>query len=401
MTGRSRMERRTAVVVGGGIGGLAAARGLVRAGWGVQVFEQAPEFRPLGAGITLAPNAVRALDALGLGGALRNRAMAQGAAGVRTSSGRWIMRGRLDALEAMFGVPAFALHRADLHQLLIDSVRDADLRTGHRVLGVAQRPDGRAAVTYEQPDSGSTTTAEVAVDLVVAADGLHSTVRRVLFPGHPGPAYAGYMAWRGVVPAERAGELGQESVTETWGRGRRFGIVPLADRRVYWFATASFPAGTHTDDELADLETRFRDWHRPIPELLAATPSDALLRHDIYYLRQPLPSYVADRVVLLGDAAHAITPDLGQGACLALEDAATVANLTGDGDVDAAVRRYDHARRIRTQRLVRESARVGRVAQWSNPVAVALRDTVVSLVSTQRYLRSSADTYAWTPPLGT
>jgi 2-polyprenyl-6-methoxyphenol hydroxylase-like FAD-dependent oxidoreductase len=238
----------------------------------------------------------------------------------------------------------------------------------------------------------------VTANLVVAADGLHSAVRTMLFPDHPGPAYAGYIAWRGIVPAERAAALGQQSVTETWGRGRRFGIVPLADGRMYWFATASSPAGAHTDDELADLETRYRDWHRPIPELLAATPPDAVLRHDIYYLRQPLPSYVTGRVALLGDAAHAITPDLGQGACLALEDAATLAGFAREPDIDAALRRYDHARRPRTQRLVRNSARIGRMAAWSHPAAAALRNALVSLVPARRYLRSSAGTYAWTPP---
>lgn len=392
------MGQRKAAVIGGGIGGLAAACGLIQAGWEVRVFEQAPELHPLGAGITLAPNAVRALDALGLGSALRNRAMAQGAAGIRASSGRWIVRSRLDVLEAKFGIPAFALHRADLHQLLTDSVHEADLRTGHRVLDIAQRADGRATVRYERPDGRSMTTAELTADLVVAADGLHSAIRTALFPGHPGPAYAGYIAWRGIVPAERAVAVRPAAVTETWGRGRRFGIVPLADGRVYWFATASFPEGAHIDDELADLETRYRGWHRPIPELLAATPPDALMRHDIYYLRQPLPSYVVGRSVLLGDAAHAITPDLGQGACLALEDAATLAGFARDPDIDTALQSYDQARRPRTQRLVRESARIGRVAEWRHPAAVALRNTLASLIPARQYLRSSADIYAWTPP---
>ncbi|WP_200834278.1 FAD-dependent monooxygenase [Amycolatopsis alkalitolerans] len=308
------------------------------------------------------------------------------------------MHTRLDALEAMFGVPAFALHRADLHQLLTDSVQDAELRTGHRVLNIAQRPDGRATVTYERPDGESTATAEVTADLVVAADGLHSTIRTTLLPAYPGPAYAGYVVWRGIVPAERAAALEQHAVTETWGRGQRFGIVPLTDGRTYWFAAASAPAGTHTDDELAGLQTRYRDWHRPIPELLAATPPAAVLRHDIYYLRQPLPTYVANRVALLGDAAHAMTPDLGQGACLALEDAATLAGFAREPDIDAALRRYDHARRPRTQRLVRESARIGRIAAWSHPAAAAFRNALVSLIPARRYLRSSADTYAWTPP---
>lgn len=384
----------TAIVVGGGIGGLSAAIGLKRAGWQVTVLERSEESRPAGAGLTLAPNAVRALDWLGVGARLRSRGMSQGAAGLRAASGRWLLRVDLGELHSRFGASGYLLHRADVHALLTDSLHLDDVHAGHQVTRVDPKT---ATVTCQPAATGGSRT--MAADLVIAADGLHSPLRTQLFPQHPGPAYAGYLTWRGVVPADARAAIGLgDTVTESWGRGQRFGIVPLLDGRVYWFATLSAPPGSHTTEGIEGVARRFRQWHDPIPRLLAATPPEALLRHDIYSLETPLPSYVSGRVVLLGDAAHALTPDLGQGACQALEDAATLGGLAAQhGDVESVVDAYDRARRERTQRLVRASAQHGRIAQWSHPVAAAIRNSLVRLTSPSRYLRTVSETLSWSP----
>jgi 2-polyprenyl-6-methoxyphenol hydroxylase-like FAD-dependent oxidoreductase len=307
------MSPLDAIVVGGGIGGLAVAGALARTGWRVTVLEQADVLAPVGAGIALEPNAVKALNWLGLGDALTTRAMAQGPAGLRTAGGRWLIKTRMAAFRERFGVPAYALHRAELHQLLLDAASGADLRTGLHVTHVRQ---GNHVTVH-------TTTDTLRADLVIAADGVHSAVRSSMFPEHPGPRYAGYVTWRGVVDADVPA-----SVTETWGRGQRFGVVPLGDGRAYWFACVTGRPGT--DHDLAELAEQFAGWPDPVRQLLAATRPESVLRHDIQYLRDPLPSYVEDRVVLLGDAAHAITPDLGQGAALALEDAVVLTAALAD-----------------------------------------------------------------------
>lgn len=385
---------RKVIIVGGGIGGLATARGLLHMGWDVTLYEQAQAFRPVGAGITLAPNAVRALDWLGLGAELRSRGMAHGAAGIRDTSGRWLMRTRVEELEARYGVPSFALHRADLHEMLVAGAAGATIVTGHTVTGV--RNMSEPVVTFDGLDGPG----EDAADLVIGADGINSRTRTALFPRHPGPAYAGYITWRGLVPADAAPAASRAvGVTETWGRGQRFGIVPLADGQVYWFATASLPARSHTHDTIRDLAARYHDWHDPILTLIEATPPQALLRHDIYHLATPLPHYQAGQIVLLGDAAHALTPDIGQGGCLALEDAVTLINLMpSDVDVPEALAAYERARKARTQRLVRISALWGRIAEWRNPIAVRLRNAAARLISASAFLRMSDETLGWRPP---
>jgi len=388
------MAAGKAIVVGAGIAGLAVARGLVALGWDVTVYEQASSFAPVGAGITLAPNAVRALDWFGFGQALRAKSMAHGEAGIRTSSGRWLLQAEFAALQRRFGVPTFALHRADLHQMLVNGASGAAIRIGHQATGI--KNGDRPVVTFETPDGPG----ENDADLVVGADGINSRIRAGLFPGHPGLSYAGYVTWRGVVPAHAVPPgVRDVGVTETWGRGKRFGIVPLGDGQLYWFATVSVPARSHERDTLSDVAGRYRGWHQPIPALLAATPPETLLRHAIYEVKPPLLRYDHGRIVLVGDAAHAFTPDIGQGGCQALEDAvALIQNLSSTADVDRAVAHFDHVRRRRTQHIARTSALWGDIAEWRNPVAAGVRNTLVRLVPPSLFLRASAVTLGWQPP---
>ncbi|MFI6042554.1 FAD-dependent monooxygenase [Nocardia sp. NPDC051321] len=383
----------TAIVVGGGIGGLSAALGLERAGWRVTVLERAEQFRPVGAGLMLAPNAVRALNWLGLAEELRSLDAAQGATGIRTASGKWLLRGEVPEVVRRFGVPGYMLHRADAHAMLIGALRHTNLCTGHQVTEVEPET---GTVTFQRP-TGETAT--LSAELIVAADGISSPTRAQLFPDHPGPVYAGYLTWRGVVPAEAAAdiEVGR-SLVESWGRSQRFGIMPLTGGRVYWYATLSAPPNSHAHADIETVARLFRDWHEPIPRLIAATPLKSLLRHDIYSLETPLPRYASDRVILLGDAAHAMTPDLGQGAAQALEDAATLNALaTTESTVESVIADYDLARRGRTQQLAQASAAAGRVAQWRNPLTVAFRNSLVWLTPRSAYLNSLRDTFSWTP----
>lgn len=374
---------RTAVVAGGGIGGLAAAAGLVRAGWQVKVLEQADEFAAVGAGISLWPNAFRALDAIGALDRLVTERLA-GAGGVRDWRGSWIVRvdGRPEVEAAMSA--AVVAHRAELLDALLGGVPAESRLPGTQVRGL--RPAGDRVIV--EHDGG-----DIAADLVVGADGVRSVVRRAVFPDARPPRYAKSTAWRMVLPLTPGLVPG-----ETWGPGAVFGMFPMPGERMYCYAAAKAPpGGAGADGELAELRRRFAGWHDPIPALLASATPEQVLRNDIYHL-PPLRSYVSGRVVLLGDAAHAMTPNLGQGGCQALEDAATLSVLARSADLDAALRRYDELRRPRTQTLAKRARLGGDLVTLSSRPARAARDLLIRLMPTSVFVRSLTSTFDWHPP---
>lgn len=390
------MPTNTAIIVGAGIGGLSAAHALQRTGWRVRVYEQAPAIEPVGAAVGIAPNAVKALDHLGLGAAFRERGLRQEGLEIRLRGGRHVAHLPGAGVERRYGAPFYALHRAELHGLLLEGLDPDALHTGHRAETVTAGPD-QATVTLRTAQG---TTSETA-DLVVAADGVGSPLRAALLPDHRGPTYAGYTVWRGIVPAERAAPLGIPAVlSETWGSGARFGVAAINDGAIYWFAGESVPEHTTLDHDLSLLAARFRGWHNPIPGLLAATPEDTLIRNDVYYLRERLPGFVRGRVALLGDAAHAVTPDIGQGACLAIEDAATLAAAIERSGIDAGLRAYDTLRRPRTEGMARGSGRLANILQTRNPAAALVRNAVAAALPTSLLMRLTRSAFAWTPPFG-
>ncbi|MGZ4659603.1 MAG: FAD-dependent monooxygenase [Blastococcus sp.] len=383
------MAARRAVVAGAGLGGLTAALALHRRGWSVSVLERAPALEPMGAGISLGPNALRALDRVGVGEWLRSQATLAGPSGVRRPDGRWLARSDVGAaVRDRFDDPLVLVHRAELIDLLAAQLPPGTVQTSTSVTGLDPGADDRPAIL--RTDRG-----EVEADLVVAADGIRSLLRSTLFPTHPGPRYAGYTAWRTVVSCRQEIPSG----SETWGRhGRRFAVLPLGADRSYCYATANAPAGVRADDEVAELTRLFGSWHDPIPQILASLATHQVLHQDVEALPAPLPAFHHGRAVLIGDAAHAMTPDLGQGGCMAVEDAVTVAMLLdGAQPVTPALARFTELRLPRTTAVARRSRRAGRLFQA--PYAVQglaaramgwLPDTVVA-----RGLQPIVD---WHPP---
>lgn len=355
------------LIAGGGIGGLATAISLRRQGVDLVVLEQARELREVGAGITLWINAMRALRKLGLAEAVADAGVPASDGVVRTWRGRALTRSIGGELSARYGEVVVAMHRADLQRVLLGAVGPGVIKLGHRATGFEQHAD---SVTVRLADGG-----REHGDVLVGADGIWSRVRAQLH-GDERPRYAGYTVWRGVIPFAHDGKM-----LESWGRGTRFGVVPIGSGRVYWFATANAPEGSHAEGgHKQELLRRFKEWHDPIPEVLERTPESAILRDDLYE-RKPLKRWGQGRVTLLGDAAHPMTPNLGQGACQAIEDAVVLARyLAQEPDVVAALRGYEARRIKRTRAIVAESRRFGRIAQLENPLAVRMRDALISRV---------------------
>ncbi|MET9612118.1 FAD-dependent oxidoreductase [Kitasatospora indigofera] len=386
------MPKRHAVVVGAGIGGLTAAIALHRRGWQVTVCERAPGPPATGAGIGLAPNALRALAAVGVDVARAVGGLVPVTMGVRRSDGRWLTRAGTADMAARYGMAPIAVPRPALAATLAAALPPDALRHGTAVTAVDDAADRPTVRTASGPD--------LPADLVVAADGIHSPLRRAYFPDHPGLHYIGETAWRAVVDAP---DLRIPAMSETWGRGERFGVTPLSDGRFYLYATTTAPAGTRSADPRAELRRRFGSWHDPIPALLdrvGRLEPDDVLQNDLYDLAAPLPRLHHGRIAWLGDAAHAMAPNLGQGGCQAIEDAVVLAHLLPAGDsgegrdaVPAALAGYTAARRDRTDAVRVRARRAGRLGALRNPLAVAARDLVLRATPARLALRGMDDLF--------
>lgn len=355
---------RNALIVGGGIGGLACAVHLSGNGWDVQVRERAAGLPATGTALGMWPSALRALDALGprhprlgIGDTVRARGSAQVAGGFLRADGSRIGDVDVAAMRRRTGDTVHLVSRPTLLRTLAEALDDGVVRYGEEV------PDVREAAADH--------------DVVVAADGLNSRARRLLFgPGYA-TRYTGVTSWRGTVDGET------RDTTETWGNAARFGITPHEGGRTNWFACVRAPErAVAAGGDLAALHTRFGGWHAEVRRVLAElerADGSGILRHDLYDLARPLPSYVRGRIALIGDAAHAMTPDLGRGACEALIDGLALAReLVTRARVEDALAAYDAARRRPTQRLARVARLVNRAVH--TPGAAPVRDPAMRLL---------------------
>lgn len=373
-------------IIGGGIGGLAAALALRQCGLESAVFEQAPQLLEVGAAIIMWPNATRILRRLGLEENIRRRGGVVEQAQWLRSDGKRLNAARLPDT----GTPAIVIHRADLQHALLSAVPSDSIHL-NRVFASYEQSSDRIVVHFADGSSEE-------CDILIGADGLHSQVRAQLLHDGP-PIDRGYSSWRGVAPHTPA-SLVPATAYEIYGRGQRFGIGPLGRGRVGWWAAANTNRERGINSPLSvdrpELLQLFEGWCEPVMELIEATPLTSLVRNEVFD-RLPSRKWGEGAMTLLGDAIHPATPNLGQGGCLAIEDAAVLARTLQKYGVDdraLALRKFERLRFERTTAIARYSRIYGAAGQWKNAVAVQLRGLVLSAFPgflTERLLRAVFD----------
>ncbi len=338
-------------IVGAGVGGLTAAIALRNSGHDITVFEQSAAFGRVGADINLTPNAVHALDRLGIGDKLRKTA----ARPTHRISRMWDTgeeTSRLemsDAAEQKYGAPQLTIHRADLLLALEEKVPSQSFQMDHKAKTVVE--NGHVTLGF---DNG----AEASFDVVIGADGIHSAIRHAVF-GPENPQFTGLVSWRATFPRERAAELPNlDAFTKWWGPepDRQIVTFPLTGgREIFVFATTP-QDDWHTESwtaagDISELRQAYSDFH---PEARALLDACETVTKSALHVRDPLPQWSKERVTLLGDAAHPMTPFMAQGACQAIEDAVVLSRVLEriePADIPTALQQYEKARKERTARI--------------------------------------------------
>ncbi len=359
-------------ILGGGIGGLTTAIALKNAGIDCEVYEASEKFAPVGAGLSIALNAWKALEYLGIEKMVGAKGYRYSDAKILSQKGKVLQTLGMDELRKKYKSNAVTINRHDLHAILSAELGTIPMYFNKRCTHITQSKnkiqlhfsDGTIAIT----------------EYLIAADGIHSNIRKQLLPDSY-ERYSGQTCWRGICNTPIAG-YDYSILSETWGLGKRFGIVPLSEKMIYWFAVndsrkEEMHWGRKTNQELVDL---FSEFHKPVGDIIRNTPMETIFWTNLTDLK-PIKKFAFDTILLLGDAAHATTPNLGQGACMAIEDAAVLGSiLKKEKYIPKVFTLFEKERIDRTTKIVTTSYRVGKIAQTANPILAGLRNFIFPLL---------------------
>lgn len=378
------MKIRKVIIIGGGIGGHTLAVALQRAGIEAQVFERAAVMSEVGAGLGIWANAVRVLDSLGIGNRFRKIGLPLRRGEIVSSRGRVLTTIDMDSLTRGDVAGCYIVHRAELLDAIASQTASDTAHTGMECVEIKQTAKSVSAL-FKNGQSAEG-------DVLVGADGINSVVRATLWGDEP-LRYSGQTCYRGVA---RIPPIDPQVVREIGGPGLRCAVCPIDAHRVYWWAALNADPGQPDSPKTRQefLLEKYRGWPFGITDFIAATPSESILHNDLVD-RRPLRQWSRGRVTLIGDAAHPTTPNLGQGACMAIEDAPVLTQaLISQTTVEDAFREYESRRVKPTAAIIRDSWRFGQLARWQHPVAVQVRELFFRAIPTfllKRSLRQQVD----------
>jgi 2-polyprenyl-6-methoxyphenol hydroxylase-like FAD-dependent oxidoreductase len=358
-------------IVGAGIGGLTTAIALEQKGFEVEIFESFPEMKRMGAGLVLANNAMSVFQRLGLAETIYKNSN-------RISSLKLVDE-KLDVLteinmtsfEQKLGVHYAAIHRGTLQEILLKNLKSTKLHLGKRLKYIEEYKD-TIHLHFEDGMSHE-------ANILIGADGIHSVVRNLFFPKTE-IRNAHQVCWRGITKMKLPAKFHHE-LNESWGKGTRFGIVPLKDGEVYWFALANYKNDFRTEFQEADLGEMFSDYDPIIAKIIHSTPTDKIIINEINDLK-PIKKWHTNKVCLIGDAAHATTPNMGQGACQSIEDALALSvclEKEKEKDIEKAFSNFQKLRIKKANGIINQSWQIGKMAQIENSFGRKIRNSIMKL----------------------
>ena len=364
------MEMTKIAIIGGGVAGLTAAIALQKVGITANIYEQSLKLRGIGAGFGLAANAMHALDILGLREGVEKIGHFLPSYHILDEQGKKLVAPKTEQIGSYYRQSNFALHRGQLHKFLLKQLPEHQINLGKHAVSFTKNVDG-IFVYFSDGTS-------IHTQALIVADGIHSKLRAQLLPKSK-PRYAGYTCWRAVIDKQNV-DLADSY--ETWGSKGRFGMTPLVDGKIYWYACINGKQNDPISSKFGidDLRERFAGYHKPIAEILGNTTTEQLICSDILDIK-PLKSLAFDNILLIGDAGHATTPNMGQGACQAMEDVAVLYHeIQTANNIPQAFLKVSERRVARTRYITNTSRQIGWIAQWENELLVRLRNSLMRIM---------------------
>lgn len=357
-------------IIGAGIGGLTTAIALERKGIKTRIFEQAKQIKEVGAGIILANNAMQVYEKLGLRKVIEENGNPISSMNITKPNLKPLSKIDLSYFEQKHNTKNIAIHRGLLQQILIDKLKSTKINLDHKLTSIVENTNGYE-LKFENEEKTQSST-------VLGADGINSIVRKNLFPNNE-VRNANQICWRGVTEYKLPTKFKNE-LNEAWGKTERFGFVQISESKVYWYALKSFKNNMN-EFSINEIEQYFSDYNSIIQNIIKSTKKEQINTAEISDLK-PTNTWCKSNVCLIGDSAHATTPNMGQGACQAIEDAYVLSECLSKYGTTKAFYEYQNLRLAKAHQVVKASWIVGKIAHLSNPILIGLRNQIMRLIPT-------------------